>query len=340
MGVKFGVAGLSHFHAEMILKETTGRPDMELVALSGCDADLRDKLAGKFGIRAYEDPFLMCEAEGLEAVAVVENPDSRSEVASELLGMGVDVLLDKPAALDFESLEKLEEAAGKGPGRLFPFFTVRYERPVAKALWLIRSGTIGKVSSFTSLRPHKLLERIRPDWFWRIRGGVIVDLAVHDLDIYRAVCGFPPDMGFASFGSQGDFSGLGKAGFVDSAQFMMRPDIGPAGTFLVDWLTPEGDPRHGDCAYFIAGTEGRIEIRGTGGIPGNGEVLVLAVKEGPPAIVETGNDDPHDIYSDFLAGERVCEAAPGWKDMIIANRMALAAAEAARTGRTVRYDPR
>ncbi len=337
MTVRFGLAGLSHFHASTIIEAMIERADVRVLALSEEDYALRSANASKYGLKAYRNAFEMCDAEKPDAVAIVERPDRRADTAARLLSMGIDVLLDKPAAVDRESLAKLAEAARKGPGRLFPYFTVRYERPVAKALELIRSGAIGEVSSFTSMRPHKLLKGIRPGWFWGMPGGVIVDLGIHDIDIYRAACGFGPGERFTAFASSGNFSGEGGEGFVDSAQFMLVPDNGPAGTFLADWLTPEGDPRHGDCAYFIAGTKGRIEVRSTGGIPGKGEALILTAGDRPPTLIEDGPAVPSDIFSDFLSKESGSEMAPGWEDMIIANGIALAAAKAAASGEIARY---
>ncbi len=351
--IRFGVAGLCHFHARAILDSALnhGRCDVQVVSISEEDDALYEAAGAGYGLKRYKDAVTMCERERLDAVALVERPDKRAENAMKLLAMGVDVLIDKPAALDMETLGRLAEAAAKGPGGLFPYFTVRYEKPVAKALELIRSGAIGKVSSFTSLRPHKLLADARPDWFWDMEVGVAVDLAIHDIDIYRAACGFGHDMAFTAFGAQGSFGRAASSdhmGFIDSCQFLLRPAEGPSGTFLADWLTPTADTRHGDCAYFIAGTVGRIEARGTGGVPGEGEALILV--GGPSGSstnagngVTAGVDPPGEeagILADFLAlssGGKVPPSAPDWKDLVTANAIAITAAEAARTGEARAY---
>lgn len=352
--IRFGVAGLCHFHARAILDSAMshGRRGVQAVSISEEDDALYEAAGAGYGLKRYKDAVTMCERERLDAVALVERPDRRAETAMRLLAMGVDVLIDKPAALDMKTLDRLAEAAAKGPGRLFPYFTVRYEKPVAKALELIRSGAIGKVSSFTSLRPHKLLADARPDWFWDMEGGVTVDLAIHDIDIYRAACGFGHGMKFTAFGTQGSFgrvAGTDHKGFVDSCQFLLRSEEGPSGSFLADWLTPSADPRHGDCAYFIAGTEGRIEARGTGGVPGVGEALIIV---GGPAGSSTnagcgvtaGIDPPEEeavgILDDFLvlcSGEKASPFAPDWKDLVTANAIAITAAEAAKTGEARAY---
>ncbi len=351
--IRFGVAGLCHFHARAMLDSALnhGRCDVQVVSISEEDDAVYEAAGVGYGLKRYKDAAIMCERERLDAVALVERPDRRAETAMKLLAMGIDVLMDKPAALDMETLGRLAEAAAKGPGRLFPYFTVRYEKPVAKALELVRSGAIGKVSSFTSLRPHKLLAGARPDWFWHMEGGVAVDLAIHDIDIYRAACGFGHDMAFTAFGSQGSFGRAASTdhpGFVDSCQFLLRPEEGPSGTFLADWLTPAADARHGDCAYFIAGIEGRIEVRGTGGMPGEGEALILV---GGPSGSSTnagngataGIDPPGvnaGIMEDFLAlslGGKASYFAPDWEDLVTANAIAITAAESASTGEALTY---
>ena len=363
--IRFGVAGLSHFHAKAILDSALGmgtargKNDIQVVSISEEDDALYGATGAGYGLQRYKDAVTMCERERLDAVALVERPDRRAETAIRLLSMGIDVLIDKPAALDVETLGELAEAAEKGPGRLFPYFTVRYERPVAKTLELITSGAIGKVSSFTSLRPHKLLAGTRPDWFWDMKGGVAVDLAIHDIDIYRAACGFGHDMAFTAFGSQGSFSKTARSdylGFADSCQFLLRPEEGPSGTFLADWLTPSADPRHGDCVYFIAGTEGRIEVRGTGGIPGEGEALILInglvnglidfpsgslsnAGRGPTVRIDPPREGAG-ILDDFFSsrlGVKASPFAPDWKDLVTANAIAIAAAEAAETGEVREY---
>ncbi len=344
--IRFGVAGLCHFHARAILDSSMsrGRRGVQVISISEEADALYEASGAGYGLKRYKDAATMCERERLDAVALVERPDRRAETAMRLLSMGVDILIDKPAALDMETLGRLAEAAAKGPGRLFPYFTVRYEEPVAKALELIRSGAIGNVSSFTSLRPHKLLAEARPDWFWDMEGGVAVDLAIHDIDIYRAACGFGHGMEFTAFGAQGSF---GKAastdykGFIDSCQFLLRPEEGPSGSFLVDWLTPPADPRHGDCAYFIAGTEGRIEARGTGGVPGEGEALILVGAGKAPTAVKGRPGGRPGILDDFFAarfGGRASAFAPGWEDLVTANAISIAAADAARSGTAVKYN--
>lgn len=335
--MRFGLAGFSHFHAHSMIQGMMERRDVEVVAVSEADDALFEIQGRGYNLRRYRSAVEMAEAEKLDAVGLVERPDERHRTAVELLARGVHVLIDKPAAVEEGALMKLADAAAAGPGNLFPYFTVRYERPVAKAIELIRAGKIGGISSFTSLRPHKLLKGIRPGWFWDMAGGVAVDLGIHDIDIYRLVCGFSPEEPFYAFGAQGDFKKDGKPGFSDSAQFMLRPGAGPSGSFLADWLTPAADPRHGDCAYFIAGTKGRIEVRSTGGIPGDGEALVLALEDEAPRIVLDGPDAPSDIFEDFVKTARGEQAGPDWIDLVAANGAAIMAANACSGGKVERY---
>jgi predicted dehydrogenase len=335
--MRFGLAGFSHFHAHSMIQGMMERHDVEVVAVSEADDALFAQQASGYKLKRYRSAMEMAETEKLDAVGLVERPDERYKTAVELLARGVHVLIDKPAAVEEEALAKLIDAASAGSGKLFPYFTVRYERPVAKAIEFIESGKIGSISSFTSLRPHKLLKGIRPNWFWDMAGGVALDLGIHDIDFYRLICGLSPEEPVDAFGAAGNFKRAGTPSFSDSAQFMLRPLTGPSGTFLADWLTPSADPRHGDCAYFVAGTKGRIEIRSTGGIPGEGEALVLALEDEAPRIILDGPSSPSDIFEDFVKTAHGGQAGPGWIDLAAANGMAIVAAKACSGGKVERY---
>ena len=63
----------------------------------------------------------------------------------------------------------------------------------ATRVLLLGSGELGKVVNVLGSGPHALPPDQRPEWFWdpARSGGILVDLASHQVDQFLAVCGDP-----------------------------------------------------------------------------------------------------------------------------------------------------
>lgn len=333
--MRVGLIGLRHFHAQELVEGFGRLPDVELVGLAeDDDAAYAANRAGSEAKR-YGDWREMLDRERPEAVGVVNVPGDRGRVVAECLRRGISVLADKPLCLTREELEELRVAARASRAALFVYLTERYNPPVVTLKRLVEEGRLGRVASFTAFRPHKLMKPQRPEWFWRraTYGGILVDLTVHDVDVFRWVTG---EEAAEVCAAHANLSCPEHPEFEDTGHLLLRTNGGVAGLFRADWLAPAGEPVHGDCRYFVVGTEGHAEVRMTGGFPGqSGGGVRIVTNDGPPRDVPLV-PPARGLVEDFLAAARGEPPAMRVEDLFRASEIVLAARESADRGVPVR----
>lgn len=259
--VRFAALGLDHFHAfgqvAMLL-----RSGAELKGWYGSGDDLSPLFEKSFPqVRRAADPRAILEDSSIALVSCAAVPDRRARLAIEAMRHGKDVLVDKPGAVTLRELEELR-AAQRETGRIWMvFFSERLEsRATVKAVELVQSGAIGRPLQTVGLGPHQLGLTPRPDWFWdpRRSGGILGDLATHQIDQFLTVTGCE-EVEIAS-AQVANFSHPERPEFEDFGDLLLRaPEA--TGYARVDWYTPAGLGTWGDGRLFILGTEGAIEVR-------------------------------------------------------------------------------
>jgi UDP-N-acetylglucosamine 3-dehydrogenase len=157
-------------------------PEAELLAISDLDAPRTRELAGRFGCRAYEDYPAMLAEERPDAVVVAVPTPLHLPVALDVIARGCHLLVEKPLADRPANAEKIIEAAREAGVRLAVGHIERFNPAVRKLKEVIDEGTLGKILSVSAKRvglpsPHY------------DDTNVVVDLAVHDLDVMRFLLG-------------------------------------------------------------------------------------------------------------------------------------------------------
>ncbi|MGE5623547.1 MAG: Gfo/Idh/MocA family protein [Methanocella sp.] len=333
--MKFAMIGLRHFHAQVLLEGMLQVPGVELGAIAEEDDAVFATEGERYGVPRYTDFREMLDAVRPEVVGVVNVPGDRGRVIAECLRRGISVLADKPLCLTLEELEDIRQAQAESKAVLFLLLTERYNPPVVALKRLVEAGRLGRIVSLTSFRPHKLMKAQRPAWFWRREayGGIIVDLAVHDVDVFRWVTGEEAKEVTAAHTNA---TCPEYSHWEDMGHFLLKATNGVTGFFRVDWLAPAGEPMHGDCRYFVAGTEGWAEVRMTGGFPGQeGGGLRIVTNADPPTELPVVEPE-RSLYADFVAAVRGEAPAMLPEDILAATRVTILARESADTGRPVR----
>jgi UDP-N-acetylglucosamine 3-dehydrogenase len=157
-------------------------PEAELLAISDLDAPRTRELAGRFGCRAYADyPAMLTEERPDAAVLAVPTP-LHLPVALDVIARGCHLLVEKPLADKTANAEKIIEAAREAGVRLAVGHIERFNPAVRKLKEVIDEGTLGKILSVSAKRvglpsPHY------------DDTNVVVDLAVHDMDVMRFLLG-------------------------------------------------------------------------------------------------------------------------------------------------------
>jgi len=325
--MKLAGIGFRHGHVWEMVNGLRKAGKAELLALAEDHEECRARAVEKYPDAArFTDWRRMLDEVEPDCVTLVTTNDVKGPVIVECLRRGISVFADKPLFLSESDLDEAESAYADSGGRavLGALLSVRHHGPHWTARKLMRDGRIGRIAQAYASRPHKLGPSGRQPWELTNtqNGGVLIDLAIHDVDYLMWVMGSEP---VEVTGYIGLFRYTDLADFWDSGQMMVRMSDG--GTILIeaDWLTPDASPWHGDCRMMITGTEGFIEMH-----EATGRVLLTTNASGTEEVAPA--DDVPSLCEDFvlqMAGEG---ALLSTEEVFRVSRVCLAATASARAG--------
>jgi predicted dehydrogenase len=125
-----------------------------------------------------------------DCVLVVTPPGTHHAVVMEALGVGKHVLVEKPLDTTLSGARALVEAAGRAGRILIVSQNYRFNAPFRAAQGLVRSGVLGELASIRVVCQRDTRALFPPDDFrYSIRHPYALDMAVHHLDLLRAMTG-------------------------------------------------------------------------------------------------------------------------------------------------------
>ncbi len=160
-------------------------------------------------------------------LAVVAAPtELHYTIVTKLLHGNHHVFVEKPAASTHQQARELVELA-KQKGRLLAVGNIERCNPVVGALRkVVESGILGRLVHLNGLRAGGFPRNVKTG------NNVILDLGVHELDLFRMIMG-PLAVVY----------GIGHCtrspAIYDTAEIMVRSSLGVTGTVHVNWLTPQ-----------------------------------------------------------------------------------------------------
>lgn len=256
--IRIAIIGAAHPHVEYVFDELKRyeRHEYTLVGVYDPDPVIAAHYSQSFGVPVFANAADLF-AEEIDIVVIAGVYGARGEHAESALRAGAHVLADKPLCTSLTQLDAIEVAA-RETGRSVNLLLEKrgYPETIA-ALEVVHSGELGDIHGIASSGPHKLNRALRPDWFFnRSRyGGIIADLAVHDLD--AALMFAPIDEGIVHGVSAGPLDGVPEFDLYGVASLSTPQTVFTA---EVSWLTPQASDVHGDYRLRIVGTQGSAEI--------------------------------------------------------------------------------
>jgi UDP-N-acetylglucosamine 3-dehydrogenase len=187
--MRVGLVGAG-FMGGVHLDAYAGIPDVEVVGVA--DARVEAAVAGAemVGARPYASYEELVAAEDVEVVDVCLPTAFHRDVAVRAAGEGRHVILEKPIARTMEDAREIVEAfSGDGP-QLFVGHVVRFFPEYLGIKEKIDARDLGTVGVVRTCRRSPFLLGWN-DWYadWRVSGGVLLDLVIHDFDFLRWILG-------------------------------------------------------------------------------------------------------------------------------------------------------
>lgn len=198
-------------------------PQSDLVGISDVNPDTKN-LAAEYKTDYFTDYIEMLDTVKPDAVSVVVPTPLHMEVGQEVMSRGIHCLLEKPIASSVEEADKLIDCA-KNNNVVFTVGHIERFNPVVRRLKkMVDNKDIGEITSIVCRRVGGFPAN-------EPKTDVIMDLAVHDIDIVSYLLGQKPK----SITSHGSRTYHTKE--IDSAEILM--DYGRASGFVQsNWLTP------------------------------------------------------------------------------------------------------
>ncbi len=206
--VGFGFMGRMHYRCWQALK------DARVVAICDANPNIVEDTQGAIGnidgaadaidfdsLNIYSDLEQMLSDEILDAVSITLPTNLHAKFSIKALQAGVNVLCEKPMALNTADCKRMIDAANTSEKILMIGHCIRFWPQYAAAKELIDSGKYGKVIAATFQRLSSPPTWAKDDWFSddQRSGGVVLDLHIHDTDYVQYLFGMPTAV--ASFGA-------------------------------------------------------------------------------------------------------------------------------------------
>lgn len=224
MTVKVGVVGVGAMgrnHARIY----ADMPEVELVGVVDLDEEAARETARRHGGRAYGDLRRMLDREGPDALTIAVPTVDHLDIALEAIEHGIHLLIEKPIASSPADGRQIVQAADAAGVKLMVGHIERFNPAVMALKAQLSDGELGRVFQVDTRRQGPFPNRVRDV-------GVVIDLAVHDLDVMRYVTGSEISRVFAETERRIHTSR------EDLLSGLVRLENGVVGTLIINWLTP------------------------------------------------------------------------------------------------------
>ena len=242
-----GCGGIAGAHITGYLENK----DVKLIAFCDIREENAKRYAEESGGRTYSDCKIMLEKEKLDGVSVCTPPVSHKEITEDVLSEGVNVLCEKPLAINSNEALSMVETAQKNKCLLITAFKFRFRDEIQSAKRLIKEGKIGKIilarnmfGGFAEMKERFFSKKSISG------GGVLIDNGSHSIDLFRFLLGDVRNV------SARINTAIQKIEVEDTAKILMEMESGALVTISLSWSAPI-PPEH----YLeIYGSEGTITL--------------------------------------------------------------------------------
>ena len=163
---------------------------IELVAVCDIDSRKAEAAAKTFGVsRFYTDAHALLRKEQIDFVDIVTRMESHLHMVKLAAAHGVDIILQKPLASDWNEAREVVSVAHKAGIRLAIHENFRWQSPMRKLKGVIDSGAIGRPTwARVAFRTGYDIYSVQP-YLHQAKRYAILDVGIHMLDLARFFLG-------------------------------------------------------------------------------------------------------------------------------------------------------
>ncbi|MFH5822772.1 Gfo/Idh/MocA family protein [Georgenia sp. AZ-5] len=235
-------------------------PNMEIGAIADIDPAKREVAAAKYGVPVHADYQSLLASGDVDAVVTTVPHYLHPEMGIAALKAGIHALVEKPAGVYTKQVKELNEVAAQHPELTFGIMFNQRNNPLYQRIKeIVDAGEIGKIRRTnwiitTWWRPQGYYEQSA----WRATwggegGGVLVNQAPHQLDLWQWICGVPKSVySKVAYGFRRDIA------VEDEVTAVVDYGDGATGTFVTAVHDLVGTDR-----FEILGDKGKIVVDGS-----------------------------------------------------------------------------
>ena len=227
-----GIGNIGYTHAMAIISGEV--PAMRLTAV--CDTN-PDKLQAfsqlHTDVATYLDYHQMLQDANIDAAIVATPHNLHGEIGIAVLQVGKHLLVEKPVDIRVSEAKKLNAAAEKS-GKIFGIMLNQRTNPLfQKARELVQSGELGEMKrTVWQITNWYRTQHYYDSGDWRATwrgegGGVLINQAPHQLDLWQWICGMPKSI--TAFCETAKYHNIEVE---DEATILARYENGATGVFI------------------------------------------------------------------------------------------------------------
>ena len=239
-----GTGAMGKSHARVY----SGMATVNLVAVCDSNAERAKNVASEFKTNFYTDYMEMIKKEKIEAVSVCVPTKYHKDAAISLIRNKINVLVEKPVATNAEEAAEMIGEAEKNKVKLMVGHIERFNPVVMELKNRIMKNELGKIYKVNCTRLSPFPKRV-------LDVGVIIDLAIHEIDILnylidskikrvyaetaRRIHSKHEDLMIGTLRFENDILGVINANWLTPKKVREITITGEKGMFLANYLKQE-----------------------------------------------------------------------------------------------------
>lgn len=199
-------------------------PEIELVGVSDVDKGEGKKVASTYGTEYFPDYISLLESD-LDAVSIAVPTSLHADIALNAAEYGINMLIEKPISKSIGEAESIIKTARENNVKVMVGHIERFNPAVVRLKEMVDNGEFGKIITISGRRIGPFNPRIRDV-------GIIIDLAVHEIDVFSYIFGKVAEEVYAIAGN--NFHTM-----EDYASILLRFPDNTSGNVDTNWLSPK-----------------------------------------------------------------------------------------------------